>query len=321
MDSKVLFDTQTDLQINPSEFAQMLHTTNCVAYVGAGLSQKHTCSWVDLVNLLCEKCGVVIDKPLDSSNVPELLEYADKAYDHDRECFIKCLREAFPTEGDRNDPAVYTLLWKLPLTAIVTTNFDHGLWFSCQNVTKHKNCQAYPLLKSTTVSKGGVFYLHGKPADDIDPLNIVLGTKAFNRAYAQESPLVAFLKSVVRENGLFVLGARLEEPPVKELFLKIQMLGKAWNEDFGIPIPRKFAIIPRPFNSSTTTLSQPDDAEREFRRHMEKFNAQVNHMRTLGFEVFSYDILSNGKHDNLYMFIEQMTKTHFAPEETTTNFS
>ncbi len=322
MTSPTLFDQKRNQMINPSDFAKMLQAENCIAYVGAGLSQKHVCSWVNLVQGLCDECGVTINPPLDAANIPELLQYADKAYEADKERFISFLRLTFPTSGDQAYPGVYTHLWKLPLTAIITTNFDHGLWFSCTNLTSEKNCQVYPHLKATTVSKGGVFYLHGKPKNEhFDPLDIVLGTRAFDRAYADHSPLVEFLKTVIQENGLVVFGAQLAEPPVKELFRKIQEIAERRETEYRVPRPRRFAVIPKIIHSPKNDLLQPDENERISQVSEHRFALQVEHMQAIGFEVFSYDVGANEDHNILYYFIEEMSQTRFASREAAVTFS
>lgn len=197
----------------PEALSQVVRKGTCAAFIGSGLSAGSYPAWPDLVNDLCQACG--IDRRVTSeSDDSELLQAAQEAKTNDRERYHQRLWETFGGEV-LTVPTAYLLLLELPFNCYLTHNFDRILVTGAR--LPRADCrmpvQVYPRLDRRDVGARSIHYLHGLVPDDIPPVDgqIVLSLSDFNDAYAPNSNLMNFLVPTLENDPVVFVGCELSE--------------------------------------------------------------------------------------------------------------
>lgn len=291
--------------MSPQEFRRRLDEEQWSAFVGSGMATGVHGSWREIITELLKRCGCDDTFIQDDCSPPKLIEAADEAMAADPKAYRSYLFEKFNPSCEGPLPLVYVTMFHLPFVSILTTNFDNG--FSGLATLANRRVFLYPELRSVDVGAGGIFYLHGRPHEpNFDLKHVILGTQAFDHAYAEGAPLTAFLREVVSNVNLMVFGAALEEPPLRNLLEETQALVLKRAEGYQIPLKKKIIVLPR---------EEPDPAwaraSDEARGYEQKLRSRVVELTGLGFDVFTYPCLvssSNSDHRQLFDFIEQVAQ-------------
>ena len=97
---------------------------------------------------------------------------------------------------------------------IVTTNFDH-LFETAVGTASRYVAPIFPDLRRSPV---GITYLHGRrAASESDPHNYILSSADLGRAYLAEGWAAKFVRDLLRQHTVVLLGYQAEDPPVRYL--------------------------------------------------------------------------------------------------------
>ena len=97
---------------------------------------------------------------------------------------------------------------------IVTTNFDH-LFEPVVGTASRYLAPIFPDLRRSPV---GITYLHGRRADsESDPHNYILSSADLGRAYLAEGWAAKFVRDLLRQHTVVLLGYQAEDPPIRYL--------------------------------------------------------------------------------------------------------
>jgi len=187
---------------------------DCVAFIGAGMSNPPGRQWKQLVEDIASRCGVKVeDQPL-----PEIIDLCQEGNPNQYE---KALREQLPKHVARSRTALNYLL-RLPFKAFVTTNFDPSLRnLSTTDVVER--VQVYPDLPLNKGLSKAIYYIHGcYDSEDhrSNPQPLVFGAKEFEQAYSSESLLPGLLLNCFTYEHIVFLGFDPSERHVADLLNK-----------------------------------------------------------------------------------------------------
>ena len=255
----------------------------CV-YIGSGVSIPACGSWSKLISELCSACGVT-HLPEEVDSTQKLLDLADRALTANKAAYRDFLY-------NRLGPPLavttkhYEKIIRLPYHSCLTTNFDDGLASYYRTSSKNKSIGIYPNLDATDI-RDRIFYLHGKiDSRDFNTNHLIFGTNSINQAYDENGPLSIFLKSVLLNNNLLVVGASLSEEPLKKLLIKINELSKAQQTTYGLPTREKIILLEQSSEIEAPSFS------------------------SMGFRVLRYANTGRNNHELLYEYLETVCKLH-----------
>lgn len=191
---------------------------NCIAWVGAGLSEGAGYkSWEEAIVELSRRCLSETLKLEDISKLSAemLMVKAEDCLRANDLLYKSTLAELYgnlDTQARRG----YELLVKLPFRAIFTTNFDPILADICKREC-NVDCCAYPNLRVEDFikqPKKTPFYLHGIATDeDFNPNgeDLVFCKSEFAKAYGLISFLPSFLQQTLPSYPILFIGSGLQE--------------------------------------------------------------------------------------------------------------
>lgn len=106
----------------PASLASAIRSKRCTAFIGSGLSLRNYHSWPELVNALCEACGVA-NRVTRESPEDEFREAAEEAKTADPPAYFTFLGAHFgrPVESV---PTIYHVLLSLPCDCYMTLDVD-----------------------------------------------------------------------------------------------------------------------------------------------------------------------------------------------------
>jgi len=188
----------------PQELSKLILSKKCIVFIGSGPSTPTYGPWYEVVNRLCEVCG--IDTDYDKNTPPKVLQSA--AYNAKlsrRLIYYKFLSEYFGRHVDGTS-IYYDILLSLPFECYLTVNFDPLL--AMQARTARFDCtlpiHAYPSLDRRNMINRSIHYLHGFIAENATPrdINIVLSQDEFDEAYGENSSLINFLVPTLENDSI-----------------------------------------------------------------------------------------------------------------------
>ena len=163
----------------------MILSGQCLVFLGSGPSWGSYHPWPDLVNALCDRCGITRRITRDSP-ADELLNAAQDAKSADRNAYYRFLGEHFGRPVD-SVPLLYDVLFSLPFECYLTINFDP--MFALKARTARLPCslppRVYPSLDRRQMVDRSIHYLHGFIEVGATPAEgtIVLARDEFDEAY------------------------------------------------------------------------------------------------------------------------------------------
>jgi len=273
------------------ELKNLVLRGECVAFVGAGLSIPPGRDWEGLVKDVANHCSVSFDN---GGSLPEII---DKCIKVDERGCNEVLRDSLPRHIATTRTGI-GYLHRLPLKAILTTNFDP--WIRQQSrQERYQRYHIYPDLPLHCGLDSGIYYLHGYFDSGDMTANIhrlVFGERSFREAY-EESLLPGFLLNVfVYENILFIAFDPTEEH-VSRLLLQSMSIRRAIDSLPRLPtdMPKKrFALWPAPVGKT------PEERETEY--------AGISRIRSLEVTPVFYDRGGSdyrGLEELLYSWIQE----------------
>lgn len=228
---------------------QVLHSGQCMVFVGSGLSVEQYLTWPVLICRLCKACGVADPEAALDADADDLMRMADAAYEQDRESYYRVLDDVFG-RGVTGTRVAYGLLLRLPFAGYVTTNFDPSLeWESRIPERGIQRVYALPSLKAAGLAERSVFYIHGhlrddRPAADHD---IVLRQSEFDLHYGEESLLPGFLRELLSYHPILFIGTSLREPELNRIFEICRRIRKRIETKYSESAPPRYILLPMVF--------------------------------------------------------------------------
>lgn len=204
----------------PQEVRDVILSGQCLVFLGSGPSSSSYHSWPDLVNALCNRCGITRRVTRDSPT-DDLLDAAQGAKSADRNAYYRFLGEHFGRSVD-SAPLLYDVLLSLPFACYLTVNFDP--MFALKARTAHLRCllppYAYPSLDRRHMAHRSIHYLHGFIDAGATPAEgtIVLARGEFDEAYSSNSSLMNLLVPTLENDPILFIGCGLREPTMPRLF-------------------------------------------------------------------------------------------------------
>jgi len=277
----------------------------CVVFIGSGLSFGYD-SWPDLVNALCERCG--IDCQINKDSSPDkLLDAALDAKQSDKSSYFKYLGEHFgrPVSSIQY---IYDILFDLKFESYLTVNFDPHLFLKAQTAWRGKSFgfRVYPDLDRKAVTGRSIHYLHGIIEENTIPRegSIVLARDEFKEAYIPNGHLMNMLLQTLEYDHVLFIGCKLQEPNMSDVFnickrnqqKRLQII----NPD-NQRTPLKFILLPKP-----KSTFKDEKGEIEIIRNQEEIENLNRHYNNMGIEPVWYD--DENDHSNLRFALEPLTK-------------
>lgn len=239
----------------PDDLKTCITSGKCVAFIGSGASAGANCypTWPELVNSICQGCGINCQVS-DETSPPELLAAAENAKTTNQSVYYQIISSHFG-KRPQGTSLLYRALLALPFQSYLTTNFDPLL--AIESVTNHKQLPGlprifcYPKLDRRDVGAGAIHYLHGYVEIDkpLAPNTIVLATSEFEHAYGDGGPTMNIIVPTFDNDAICFVGCRLREPSLVKAFEicerhkvdRIKLLnGKACHP------PKKYILAARP---------------------------------------------------------------------------
>lgn len=213
-------NSSTHFQI-PRAIRDLIRSQKCVAFVGSGPSSRAYHPWPQLVNALCERCGIS-HRVSAASPGDELLDAAQLAKDADRAEYFAYLGQHFGRFVE-DPPRLYGALFRLPFDSYLTVNLDPLLALeSARSLPNTPLVKVYPSLdrKSMGRQDRSIHYLHGYIQQGTVPEDgtVVLSRQEFENAYKPDSAIRRLLLSTLAEDPVLFIGCRLHEPVMKGVF-------------------------------------------------------------------------------------------------------
>ena len=292
----------------PQEVREVIRSGQCRVFLGSGPSLSSYHSWPDLVNALCNRCGITPHVTRDS--LPdELLNAAQDAKSADRNAYYKFLGEHFGRSVD-SAPLLYDVLLSLPFACYLTVNFDP--MFALRARTARLPCslpvRAYPSLDRLQMGNRSIHYLHGIIAEDATPTEgtIVLARSEFDEAYGSNSSLMNLLVPTLENDPILFIGCGLREPAMQHVFAickKHQQNRLRVMAELGNPPskpPSRFIFLSRP---KVINASGALDAQQS----QDKMSEQQTYYSNFDIEPVWYDAHGNN-HSALRLALEQLAE-------------
>ncbi|MBU7013087.1 MAG: SIR2 family protein [Theionarchaea archaeon] len=209
----------------PVSLTESLKKGECVLFVGAGLS-KGLPQWKDLIKPLAEELGV------STKNDPRII-----ASWYENKFGRKTLEENIVSQLQKDVPLPksHTILARLPLKAIITTNYDNLLEraLSKRKVTKIIYDKQAPFAGADQIQ---LIKMHG---DIEDPSTIVITKKDYDQYSENHKALVTHLLGLLISSNLLFVGFSLEDPNFDHIYMQIKSL-------FGESKRKSYAIFKNP---------------------------------------------------------------------------
>lgn len=292
----------------PDELKEVILSGKCVAFIGSGLSAGSYDSWPDLINGLCERCGITCQ--LNKNSPPDdFLDAAQDAKQNSETAYLEYLGEHFGRTVNQIQ-FIYDILLSVKFECYLTVNFDPHLLLKARIAWGEKNFKihAYPNLDRKAMTKRSIHYLHGIIMENKIPKDgsIVLARNEFNEAYAPNSNLMNLLISTLENDPVLFIGCKLKEPVMPRVFnickdnqlKRLRLLSLKNNPN---PLPPKFILLPKP-SPKEVEMNEFDENERQ--NEMDKINKYYEYM---GIKSVWYDAAGND-HSVLRVALEALAK-------------
>lgn len=200
------------------QLLEQLRTGDVVAFVGAGFSAPATGTWGELLNALAARTGdaEVVREVARRVGARRAFDYeaaAQLVRDHLGEHFRDTLRAVVATPRSDALTERLALLRRLPLRAIITTNFDHYLpqqrpdaeaWAEVLRVAGEREDGWSRRFSERQRTWPPIVQLHGSLADTAS--DVVFSTRDYRRRLYQETGYVTFLRAVLATCPVLYLG-------------------------------------------------------------------------------------------------------------------
>ena len=183
-----------DIEYAFHELWPLIESSNCVVWIGSGLSYGLYPSWGETIKRLCKDCGVSLqidddalltdDDALLTKGADFYMALAEDCKVADRDKYNASLQSMFGKLAT-NERRALSLLIRLPAKGFVTTNYDRLLreQANLYNSTAFAP-RAYPYLSASDLGgpKKPIYHIHGAIAQH-GPVNIVLSKSEYKEAY------------------------------------------------------------------------------------------------------------------------------------------
>jgi HEAT repeat protein len=196
----------------PVELQEALKRGECVIFVGAGFSEGLP-TWKELMEPLAEELKMNPDEdPL------YIAEYYESAFKRPQ------LEKMIVDQVNKDVPLTkaHKLLPKLPVKAIITTNYDHLLEkaLSKKNFTKIVEGMKAPLIREDQVP---LVKMHG---DIDDPSTMVITKTDYNEYPEKHRALITYLLGFLISYNFLFVGFGLRDPNFENIYYQIKSLFK-----------------------------------------------------------------------------------------------
>lgn len=292
----------------PQEIADLLNSGACVAFIGSGPSAGIYYSWKELVNYLCQRCGVGTNVT-DDRNTKALLAAAEEAKIADENAYYRYIGEHFSRIPATNP--IYPVLLSIPFKSFITVNLDPLLYKAAQTSKQGFNhLMSYPDLDRDVINDRTLYHIHGIIHEGglAEPGRIVLSESEFEVAYKADNTLRHFLIPTFKKESVFFIGCRLLEPVMEKIFdicraqqRELESLGG------GKPLP-KYILLPR-VEITSAGIAGP---EPDLKKQAEAENNEVEYYKNLGIDVIRYDPIDK-HHTGLRKLFEPLARLRVPP--------
>lgn len=266
----------------------LVHSGECIVFVGSGLSGKNYLPWDKLIEMLCDKCGVE-DFPKDDEeksqlSADELFEYADRAYDKNKAVYLKFLEDEFSKRV--NFPPEYNFLAEIQFKSFITINFDPLLAEIKRRHRPKLRTHRTPLLVKE-IEKGNVFYIHGyvPVGGVVVDKQLVLTKSDVDEAYdPYEGNIHSFLDQLFKSYNVLFIGCGLKE---RELSRLLEVCQNAREKALGSNDKTSLSHFILVKEDKSKEPSQTSDPE-GFDTYMQRLNERNERYKKLGINVLGY---------------------------------
>ena len=301
------FVDKGELQPLIRRFMSTVEVRDCIAWVGAGLSQPCYPLWGDLVRDLCEVCKVerITQQEKETTNpedLPDLLMARAQACKHrDPDAYEEHLGRTFG-ELTTQTRLAYSFLMEVPFRAYVTTNFDPMLKHAAR--AAGGRVVYYPELLAGDVFLGHAkaYYLHGCALPDATPTGkgLLLATNDFGEGYRR--CMEQFISPVFMKAPILFVGYRLGEAGIRRIVSMAVWVQKYIEEGSGkTDWPHRFALLDMPRKrggkEKEPAVSEWDQKEAD---------AILAHFAELSIDVLFYRPRPGGDHVEVEGFLDML---------------
>lgn len=196
----------------PVDLQAPLKRGECILFVGAGLSEGLP-DWKELVKPLADTLRISKDED------PLLIaEYYENTFGR------KALEEKIVSQLKKEVPLTkaHTLLPRLPVKAVITTNYDHLLEkaLSEKNFLKVVEGSKAPFIQADQLP---LVKMHG----DLDnPSTIVITKTDYNEYAEKHRALITYLLGLLISHNFFFVGFGMKDPNFDNIYTQMRSLFK-----------------------------------------------------------------------------------------------
>jgi len=265
----------------PQKLREVILSKKCFVFIGSGLSSGSYHSWLDLVNSICERCGITRRVTRDSPT-DELLYAAQDAKVSNKDAYYRFLGEHFGRSVDKI-PVLYDLVLSLPFACYLTFNYDPLLALKAR--LSNSQCvfpvKAYPSLDRRQMVPRSIHYLHGFIDVGTTPVEgtIVLARDEFAEAYSDNSNLMNLIVPTLENDPVLFIGCGLREPSMPKIFAickEHQRKRQQIMAESGTPPsnpPARYILLPRPAVTNEVDVSDVDQSQIEIDRQQAYYSS------------------------------------------------
>lgn len=229
------------LQAPPvAELINALRKSECVVFVGAGLSQEAGLpGWERFIHHLAEDLGAP-----PTSGLEHFLDVAQWYVERKGEERLADRIRGFYGPGAARPTLPHYLLMSLPVRVVITTNYDDLLEQSLEGLRRYPTV----IKDEGDVARTGhgegvsVVKLHGDAASS---RRFVLSRDDFDRFMRQRPAMASLLEALLLNHSFFFVGYGLRDPNFRQIYGRIaDMLQNAQRKAFAVTVDPTSEITP-----------------------------------------------------------------------------
>ena len=214
-----LFGKNKDIN---ADLKDLVLSSECVAFIGSGLSAGIYWPWFHLINNIYVKCHL---KPFltENSTAEQLIDAAQRVKQLKKRIYNSVICRHFGRQV-KETSRYYEALLSAPFKCYLTTNFDPliSLQIPTAKIPIDPKIYCYPIhLDRDKMVTRSVQYLHGYVKEGESKIidnQIVLSKDDFDTAYKDGSLLKSLLLLTLAHENILFIGCELKEPSLKRIF-------------------------------------------------------------------------------------------------------
>ncbi len=244
-----------------TELTKSVRAEKSIAFIGSGLSMGEYTSWGELIDQLCDACG--IDKDALDGDI-DYLELAGQAKKASPDEYHRILSEEFGKD-DIHLPLGYTYLLESPFSAFITINYDPLL----AEASRFKKLKLYDFkdgLEYSRIKDKAIFYIHGyvERGGRVTDGDLILTEEDFEHNYDKAGAIIpSFLTQIFSFKPVVFIGCGLQEPALRNILrlcneIKRRIEARADNNG-----PTHFILLPTLYTRTSDNEQPVRDMKKE----------------------------------------------------------